>query len=153
VTATGNVAAAENVLVAVAVSTTGALNVLVTTVSASVAVAVSTTGALNVLDATASESVAVAVSDIDAKKTFPPSDENGACENADKPNTRHAPLILSYCQISFSKPTLLGVTINISPLNQTEDITIFIHTHCQHRALWHHSGQLYGIAFFKCCHD
>ena len=38
-------------------------------------------------------SVAVADSDTEAANVLPLSDENGACENADMPNTRHAPLI------------------------------------------------------------
>jgi len=140
------------VSVAVAVSVTDDRNVVLDEIE-SVAVAVSVTGALNVLAATAPESVAVAVSSISALKILLPSDENGACENVDRPNTRHAPLILSCCQISFSKPALLRMAFDISPLNQVGHVAIFIHAHRYYRALWIIARQLYGIAFFKCCHD
>ena len=96
VTAAPNVCAAANVLVAVAVSETAEMKV----------------------KSEETLSVAVDVSAMLALKTLLPSDENGACENVDRPNTRHAPLISSCCQISFSKPALLDMTINISPLNQ-----------------------------------
>jgi hypothetical protein len=106
---------------------------------ASVAVDVSVTGALNVLAATASESVAAAVSVMLALNVELPSDENGACENEDRPNTRHAPLISGYCQFFFSEPTLLHLAVNICPLNQVRYIAIFIHAHSNHWALWHNA--------------
>jgi len=95
----------------------------------------------------------VAVSAIDALYTELPSDENGACENADMPNTRHAPLMSDCGQIGFSKPTLLHMTFDVSPLNQIGHITLVVHAHTDHWAKRHNSGQLYDIAFFKCCHD
>jgi len=119
--------------VAVDVSETAAKNVSKDEI-ASDAVAVSDTDELKIKSEDML-SVAVADSDTEAANVLPLSDENGACENARNPNTRHALLILACDQIKLSKPTLLGFPINICPLNQIRHVAIFIHTHRKHWAL------------------
>jgi hypothetical protein len=76
-TVVGKVAVAENESDTLAVSTTGALNVLAATVSESVAVAVSATEDAKV-KSEKMLSVAIAVSVIKTEKKLPLSDENGA---------------------------------------------------------------------------